>query len=91
MDRGMMGRDGFGYGMGRSYGRQSQSTGKSIDAKEAKAMMNDYLKSSRDPNLKLREIKDTGKAFETEIRAQNNALVDRILIDKATVCIRSAY
>jgi hypothetical protein len=45
MGPGMMGGYGPGYGMGRGYGRQSQSTGKSIDAKEAGAMMKDYLKS----------------------------------------------
>ena len=68
MGPGMMGGYGSGYGMGRGYGRQSQSTGKSIDAKEAEAMMKDYLKSSRNPNLKLGKIKDTGDAFEAEIR-----------------------
>jgi hypothetical protein len=54
-------------------------------------MMTDYLKSSRNPNLKLGKIKDTGNAFEAEIRTRNNALVDRILIDKETGGIRSAY
>ena len=67
MGPGMMGGYGSGYGMGRGYGRQSQSTGKSIDAKEAEAMMKDYLKSSRNPNLKLGKIKDMGNAFEAEI------------------------
>ena len=61
---GMMGGYGSGYGMGRGYGRQSQSTGKSIDAKEAEAMMKDYLKSSRNPNLKLGKIKDVGKPLK---------------------------
>jgi hypothetical protein len=86
---GMMG--GYGYGMGRGYGRQSQSTGKSIDAKEAEVMMKDYLKSSRNPNLKLGKIKDVGSAFEAEILTKKNALVDRVHIDKATGYIRSAY
>jgi hypothetical protein len=86
---GMMG--GYGYGMGGGYGRPSTSTDKSINAKEAEAMMEDYLKSSRNPNLKLGKIKDVGYAFEAEIRTENNALVDRILIDKTTGSVRSAY
>ena len=82
---------GSGYGMGRGYGGQSQSTGKSIDAKEAETMMKDNLKSTRNPNLKLGKIKDAGGAFEAEILTSKNALVDRILIDKETGNIRSAY
>jgi hypothetical protein len=91
---GMMGGYG-GYGMGPGvmgcYGRQSQPAGKPIDAKKAEAMMKDYLKSSRNPNLKLGKIKDTGNAFEAEIRTRSNALVDKVLIDKITGSLRSAY
>jgi hypothetical protein len=87
MGHGMMG----GYGMGYGYGRQSQTPGKPTDAKEAEAMMKDYLKSSRNPNLKLGKIKDVGEAFEAEILTKNNDLVDRVHIDKATGTIRSAY
>lgn len=90
MGYGMMGGY-YGYGMGRGYGRQYQSTGKTIDAKEAEAMMKDYLKSSRNPNLKLGKIKDRGNAFEAEILTKKNDLVDRVHIDKATGYIRSAY
>ena len=90
---GMMGGmgGGMGPGMRGGYGRQPQSTGKSIDAKEAEAMMKDYLKSTRNPNLKLGKIKDAGKVFETEILTKKDDLVDRVLIDKATGSVRSAY
>lgn len=88
-------RGGYGSGMGSGmmggHGRQPQSTGKSIDAKEAEAMMKDYLKSTRNPNLKLGKIKDTGKVFEAEILTKKDDLVDRVLIDKETGSIRSAY
>ncbi len=100
MGRGMMG--GYGYGMGpgmmggyfgtgRGYGQQYPLIDRAIDAKEAEAMMNDYLKSSRNPNLKLGKIKDVGKAFEAEILTKKNDLVDRVHIDKTTGYIRSAY
>jgi len=91
MGRGMMGGYGYGYGMGPGYGPRYQPGGKSIDMKEAKAMMSDYLKSLRNPNLKLGKIKDAGNAIEAEIRTKNNALVDRIMIDKSTGYTRSAY
>ena len=94
MGRGMMGGYGHNMGsgmMGSGYGSQYQKGGKPVGLKEAKAMMNDYLKSSRNPNLKLGKIKDVGRAFEAEIRTRNNALVDRVLIDKETGDIRSAY
>ncbi len=84
---GMMG----GYGMGPGHGYGRQPTGKAIDAKEAEAMMKDYLKSSRNPNLKLGKIKDRGNVFEAEILTKKNDLVDRVQIDKATGYIRSAY
>ena len=87
----MMGGYGYGMGPGYRYGRQSQSTGKSIDAKEAEAMMKDYLKSSRNPNLKLGKIKDVGSTFEAEIVTKKNDLVDKIHIDKETGFVRSAY
>jgi hypothetical protein len=100
MGGGMMGGYGYGmgpgmmgdyYGTGRGYGRQYPSRGKTIDAKEARAMMNDYLRSSRNPNLKLGKIKDTGNAFEAEILTKKNDLVDRVHIDKATGYIKSVY
>ena len=100
MGRGMMG--GYGYGMGpgmmggyfgtgRGYDQPYPLIDRAIDAKEAEAMMNDYLKSSRNPNLKLGKIKDVGKAFEAEILTKKNDLVDRVHIDKTTGYIKSAY
>ena len=90
MGRGMM-RYNYGDGTGRGYGRPYPSTGKAIDAKEAEAMMKDYLKSSRNPNLKLGKIKDIGKAFEAELLTKENSVVDKIHIDKNTGWMRSAY
>jgi hypothetical protein len=98
MGRGMMGGYGIGpgrmgsyFGTGLGYEWQYPLTGKAINAKEAEAMMNDYLKSSRNPNLKLGKIKDVGMAFEAEILTKKNDLVDKVHIDKATGYIRSAY
>lgn len=89
MGPGMMGSY-YGYGHGRGY-RRHLSTGKLISAKEAENMMKDYLKSSRNPNLKLGKMKDVGKAYEVEVLTKKNDLVDKIQIDKATGYIRSIY
>ncbi|MFZ3157099.1 MAG: hypothetical protein WA124_06280 [Smithella sp.] len=82
---------GRGRGYGRGYGRQSQSVDKYIGTKEAESMMEDYLKSSRNPNLKLGKIKDAGNTFEAEILTKKNDLVDKVRIDKRTGQIWSAY
>lgn len=85
MGPGMMG--GRGYGYNRPYAEP----GKPLEMKDAKAMMEDYLRSTRNPNLKLGKIKDKGTAFEAEVLTKNNALVDRVLIDKQTGLMNSAY
>jgi len=90
MGPGMMGGY-YGSDTGRRYGRHYQSKGKAVNAKEAETMMKDYLKSSRNPNLKLGKIKDAGDSFEAEILTKKNDLVDRVHINKATGYIRSAY
>jgi len=82
---GMMG--GYGYGYGKPYKPRT----KPVDMAEAQTMMEDYLKSLRNPNLKPGKIKDVGRDFEAEILTTGNALVDRILIDKNTGYFRSAY
>lgn len=98
MGGGMMGY-GQGYGMGPGmmgsrgygYGRPYAEPGKPLEMKDARTMMEDYLRSTRNPNLKLGKIKDKGTAFEAEVLTKSNALVDRVLIDKQTGLMNSAY
>jgi rubrerythrin len=99
MGGGMMGGRDDGYGMGSGmmggrgygYGQSYAEPGKPMEMKGAKAMMDDYLKSTRNPNLKLGKIKDKGTDFEAEILTKNNALVDKVLINKQTGRMSSAY
>jgi hypothetical protein len=101
MGPGMMGPGyGHGYGMGPGmmgpgycyqYGSQYQQPQKSLDEKDAKAVLENYLKSTRNPNLKLGTIEDKGNAFEGEILTQKGSLVDKILVDKNTCWMRSVY
>ncbi|MBN1546870.1 MAG: hypothetical protein JW902_09440 [Syntrophaceae bacterium] len=91
---GMMG-GGMGYGMrggyGYGYGQSYEPRVTPLDMAETKNIMEKYLKSLRNPNLKLGKIKDLGHNFEAEILTNSNALVDRMLIDKNTGYMRSAY
>jgi|WetSurMetagenome_2_1015567.scaffolds.fasta_scaffold00579_13 hypothetical protein len=58
---------------------------------EAKMLMESCIKSTRNPNLKLGKIKDQGTDYQAEILTKSNMLIDRILIDKKTGWMRSAY
>ena len=102
MDPGMMGgygRGGYGgyemgpgmMGPGYGYGPQYRGPSKPLSENDAKAQVEDYLKANRNPNLKMGSIKDVGNAFEVEIVTKNNALVDKILVDKTTGWMNSAY
>ena len=54
-------------------------------------MLESCNQSTRNPNLKLGAIKDQGTDFEAEILTKSGMLVDRILMDKKTGWMRSAY
>jgi len=93
---GMMGRGGMGpgmmapgQGMGPQYGAGQQ---KPLTEKDVRGILQNYLKSTRNPNLKLGKITDKGNGFEAEIvTKKEGALVDKIFVDKATGWMRSVY
>jgi len=85
MGPGMMG---YGYG----YNQQYQTPQTPVKEKDAKGIVENYLNSTRNPNLKLGKIKDDGSAFEVDIVTKGNgALVDKVLVDKNTGWLRSVY
>jgi len=86
MGPGMMG-PGYDYQYGPQYRRPQLM----LDEKNAKEILENYLKVSRNPNLKLGKIEDKGNVFEAEILTQKDSLVDKILVDKYTGWTRSAY
>jgi hypothetical protein len=99
MGPGMMhygGSQGYGMGpgmMGQGYEnephyRQNQ---KSLDREGAARIFKDYLNTTHNPNLKLGEIKDEGSYFEADLLTKDNSLVDKLLVDKNTGHMRSAY
>ncbi len=91
MGPGMMGR-GMGPGMmGPGYGPQYQQERKPLTEKDVKAMLEIYVQSTRNPNLKLGKITDKDQYFEAEIVTKSDSLVDKILVDKQTGWMRSVY
>jgi len=90
MGPGMMG-PGYGYGPNQQYPYAQQQPQKPIDKDQAKSIVENYLKSTGNPNLKLGDIKDEGQNFEADVVTKDNSLADKILIDKSTGWMRPAY
>jgi hypothetical protein len=95
-----------GYGMGPGYGRGPGSMGRAPEQGEtgqrsgrletplnkegARAVVENYLQSTRNPNLKLGKITEQGVAFGAEIVTKDGSLVDKLLVDKSTGWIHPA-
>jgi hypothetical protein len=95
MGPGMMG-PGYGNPYGPQYGPQygglRPEQQKPLDKAEARREVENYLQSTRNPNLKLGEIKDEGSHFEADIvTKKGHSLVDKIYVDKETGAMRSVY
>jgi hypothetical protein len=99
---GMMGPGyGYGYGMGPGYGygngpqygygRQYQQSQKPLDKEQVQQEVDNYLKSTRNPNLKIGKIEEKGNDYEVDIETKGGSLVDKLLIDKDTGWMRSGY
>jgi hypothetical protein len=91
MGQGEMMGQGSTMGPGTDSGTQQQQPQQPLEEKDIKPMIENYLKSTRNPNLKLGKIVDKGSAFEAEIVTKDNSLVDRIAVDKTTGSMRSVY
>lgn len=93
MGPGMMGPGYPGYGpqYAPPYPPRYQQPQKPMEEKDAKAILENYLASMRNPNLKLGKIKEQGNYFEAEILTKEGSLVDKIVVDKFTGWMRSIY
>jgi Spy/CpxP family protein refolding chaperone len=95
MGPGLMG-PGWGRGMNPyGYDRDDQlQSGRHmgpLEKKDAEQIVENYIQSTRNPNLKLGKIEDTGNAFKAQIITKDNSLVDEVLIDKDSGYMRPAY
>jgi hypothetical protein len=107
MGPGMMHRGGRGpgYGMGpgmmydrrggqgydQPYGPEYSRPQEPMGEKDAKGLLEDYLKYTRNPNLKLGKIKEVDEGFEAEIVTKDGSLVDKVFVDKYTGGMQSMY
>lgn len=71
----------------------SKSTRKTeaLSPSDARVIVKDYLKSTRNPNLKLGKVSDAGEAYQAEILTRDGSLVDTLLVDKESGAMRPAY
>ena len=90
MGPGMMG-PGYGPRYGPPYGPQYQQPREPLKEKDAREMVENYLQSTRNPNLKLGKIEDKGPYFEAEILTKDDSLADKLAVDKNTGWMRSIY
>jgi len=80
-----------GWGMGPHYDPQYQQPQRPLEEKDVKVILENYLRSTRNPNLKLGQIKDMGSFFEAEILTKDDSLADKIAVDNGTGWMRSIY
>jgi zinc resistance-associated protein len=95
MGPGMMG-PGWGMGMNPSWSDRENPQHMSrhmgpLEKKDAAEIVENYIQSTRNPNLKVGKIEDTGNAFKAQIVTKDNSLVEEVLIDKRSGNMRPAY
>ena len=92
MGPGMMGPGyGYRYAPRYGYGPQHRQPSKPLSEDQAKQEVENYLSSTRNPNLKMGKIEDEGNNYEVNIETKDGSLVNKILVDKDTGYMRSAY
>lgn len=96
MGRGMMHHRGSGM-MQPGQGQAAQQTapgqtpGKPLTEEQAKLLLENYLKNTNNPNLKLGGITSKDGFYEAQIVTKDGSMVDKIQVDKNTGWFRSAY
>ena len=89
---GMMGPGyGYGYEPRYGYGRAYRQPVKPLDENQVKQEVENYLKSTRNPNLKMGKIEERAQDYEVDIETKDGALVNKLLVDKDTGWMRSVY
>jgi len=97
MGPGMMGRGsgmGPGYRQGPGSMRRAPEQGEMgpgsnrlvtpLKEEGARKVVENYIHSTRNPNLKLGKITEQDDAFEADIVTKDGSLVDKLLVDKST-------
>lgn len=90
----MMGMMGSGYGcpmMGNQINQDLHATMAPIAKEQAVTIVQDYVQSLGNPNLKLGRVKESDTGFEIEIVTKDDSLVVKILVDKRTGLTQPIY
>jgi hypothetical protein len=88
MGPGMMG--GYGYGPCPGWERGQGAKGGALTADDVRAMLEQRLEWSRNPNLKVGDVSEKGDTITGEIVTKDGSLVSRIQVDKNTGWMRPA-
>jgi hypothetical protein len=81
-----------GYAPGRGPGYGYRRPEEPLGSEEARGILERYLETSRNPNLKVGELEEKEDVFEAEIVTRKGEdLVDRVQIDRQTGWMRSVY
>lgn len=62
-----------------------------LERQQAGRLVEDMLRRSRNPHLKVGDIEDSGQYFVVEILTKSGSLADKIQVDKNTGMMRSGY
>jgi hypothetical protein len=66
------------------FGRGSGRLEIPLKEEGVRTVVENYLQSTRNPNLRLGKITEQDDAFEAEIVTKDGSLVDKLLVDKST-------
>ena len=88
-------RDNRGRGYGPGYCRNNSDNARAfgeVDKAEAAAeIVADRLEAAGNPNLKVGKVTEVGRDFEVEIVTKDGGLANKVLVEKSTGRILSAY
>jgi hypothetical protein len=62
-----------------------------MQEREAREIIENQIRSTRNPNLKVGKIEDMGPTFNAEIVTKDGSLVDKVAVDKNSGSMRSLY
>jgi hypothetical protein len=88
---GMMGPGGMWMPPGGNMGFPGGQANQSLTLGQAELLLENQLKATNNPNLKLGKITEEDGHYVGEITTKDGSLVDKILVDKNTGWMKSVY
>jgi hypothetical protein len=82
---------GYGPGYCRSNSDRTRALGGVDKADTAAEIVADRLEAAGNPNLEVGKITEVGRDFEVEIVTKDGSLANKVLVEKSTGRILSAY